>query len=274
MDNKTVAICWIIILLTTNVFISCDNSSAYEKYLLQDLNIPKEIVIKEAINQSDTLCEVRYKSFQTFDFSMLKEGPQAVDTPYVFVNRTKDRIILRLSNDIDHPYVFTNHDSYWHCRWINKSLNDSIVVDRFIRYPEIYEYIQKRISKNNISVTLNIFDYEDPFASDNLIITQYFIDLGVDTAFDRTIESNFDKVLDKRKKFMSDLEHVDSLLRDSLFKWNLIRIDHHYSGILAKQYYTYFQRSRERNIQYSFSPVDIYDDNKDMNRPKNLRRIM
>lgn len=249
--------------------VSCDRRSTDINYLTESIDIPEKVVLSNIQNEPDTSGGVEYKTSQNFYFNTMKEGLQAIDTPYVLVNRSPDRIMVRLSNDIDHPYIFTNYGIYWHCKWISGALSDSIVVDRFIKDESVYEYIQKKTAERNIRITLNVHGYSNGIEFENKVICENVYDLGTDSIFDKSVGADFDKILNKKNRLFPD-----SINSNSTRKWNIITIHDHYSGELTKQYYTYTQCGKSIEINYSFSPIGIYDDNKEMNRIKPLKRIM
>lgn len=214
---------------------------------------------------------IQYNTFQCFDFSSLKGYQTALDTPFVYVRKSDNLIVVRMSNDIEHPYVFTNHGDYWHCKWISNERGEDIAVDRFINDGNIYEYIQKRISDTTVEKTLVKHDYHlgHDISSKNYLFveeTKYFLETS--STFSDSVPESFNRLIQQRNTIL----HNDSLAESTDDHFNIIRTFTPDKNI-TQQEYAYFILSPSSAIFYTFSPLQIYDDHKDCQRVPFLKRI-
>lgn len=226
-------------------------------------SIPKEVLLSSIVSKPDIdgkpSTEARYKTCQIFDFSSLSGQYEAIDTPFVYVRQSDSLIVVRLSNDVPHPYVFKKHGDYWHCKWASDERGDSIMIDRYIKDGNVYEYIQKRLPNSIVQRKLIKHDYQNKMELSN---GYHFNELThyLEPAMEFADTFDIKRYMGKRQPKPFD-DYNKSI---TVYKLKDSEIWH--------QRCCYFTYSNGEN-QYSFSPLLIYDDHKDCQRIPALKRI-
>ena len=226
-------------------------------------SIPKEVILGSIINEPDIdgkpSTEAMYKTCQIFDFSSLSGQYEAINTPFVYVRQSDGLIVVRLSNDVHHPYVFKRHGDYWHCKWISDERGDSIMIDRYIKDGNVYEYKQKRLPNSIVQRKLIKHDYQNKMEYSN----------GYDF-------SELTHYLEPAMEFVDTLDirrYMGSRQPKPFDEYNKsITVSRLKGSEIWRQRCRYFTYSNGEN-QYSFSPLLIYDDHKDCQRIPALKRI-
>lgn len=147
------------------LFISCSNIG-------KKTDAPSEITI-DSIKQFtiddnypqpyDTL---QYKKIGSFDVYSMSGNETIVDSTNVFVKECPDSVIVRLSNDMDHPFKFYRQGKYWYNRRAyNLNMTDTQqqlmtgispkIVDRYVHNDTVYEFIRS-LNTDSVSQIFNI----------------------------------------------------------------------------------------------------------------------
>lgn len=106
----------IFVLFTREIFRN-DEKDYQEKYmLLAEFKKVRSLPSDTTIVKSDGTIET-YQAYDYFEFDDLIPKRGIVDSSYVYIHESHNQIIVRLSNDFDCPYILTQTDSYWNCRW-------------------------------------------------------------------------------------------------------------------------------------------------------------
>lgn len=211
---------------------------------------------------------MKYQTYQKFDMSTLKGINQAVQTPYVLVRESNDSIIVRLSDDIAHPYVITRHKDYYHCKWISNARGDSIRVDRFIKDKVVYQYIQRKLPDDSVSRRFVVHDY-NKFEPKPRILFEYEFGLGKHKTLDENPAESFYDILSQKDRFFPS----DTVQYINDMKYSAC-------NVFCKQSTQFiYCRNRPESGQaegsrhYRLSPMGYYDDHMDCKRYEFIKII-
>ena len=266
---------FILVMVVTLVMFSCSENCPFP---INNETSPSSEVVNLIINGDEPgFCKdsipkegLLYQKYGWFDFkSVCGVGP-VIDTPFVYVRKTEKTIVVRPSNDIEHPYVFTDHDKFWHCRWHSDSRGDSVVVDRFVFHVFVFEYIQRLKSDGKIYTTLYEVNYHNPlFSSSGDILDFCKFDLGVSDEFDRQTWLHFDEILAKKDSISVAYKNKKAPTNGTSRRiyTMVIRRPKHFKNP------TYMIEGEIGYSHYHSAPLGIYDDFLDCQRISALKRI-
>lgn len=211
----------------------------------------------------------RYQTFQWFDLSKLEGVGKATDTPFVYVRRNRDIMIVRPSNDINNPYFLKNHGMYWHCKWMSDDRGDSMMVDRFLCNNIIYEYIQRLKADGKINqdlIEINTFDPDCQNTNRKWTMVKY--DFGSVEEFDRNAGEHFNELIalrdDMRNRRSNGSDSIAGRISD------VIMLMVNKRGHRAPMCVLY---GDEYSVNYGESPMGLFDERRDIERPYFIRRI-
>ena len=246
------------------------------------LSIPGDSLYGPALYDTTFM---EYKTYKWFDLQKLEGVDKADDEPFVYVRKSNQRIIVRSSNDLYNPYILTNHGLYWHCSWKGDGRGDSIKIDRFVINKVVYEYIQKKRKDGGVSKVLILTDTFRPYISDQGLIQEKELGLGITSDFDPNPEDHFLDILERANRVFATRNRNEDCKSLQNCDFNNTNFDddslqgYWFSTILlgvksskAKSpKYTEYKSGKE--YHYDLAPFGLYDEYQDINRPYFLRRI-
>jgi hypothetical protein len=141
-----------VLILSVLLFISCSNNGGKTDAPSEvTIDSIKQFTIDDNYHQPyDTL---QYKKFGSFDVYSMSGNETIVDSTNVFVKESPDSVIVRLSNDMDHPFIFYRQGKYWYNRRtyninMTEAQQQSMtgispkIVDRYVHNDTVYEFIR------------------------------------------------------------------------------------------------------------------------------------
>ena len=217
-------------------------------------------------------CEFKYKTYQFFDFANIRGIGIAKDTPFVYVRTLANVVIVRLSNDINQPYVFTKHGNYWHCKRIESVKSNVVEIDRFVTNSTIYEYIQKIHPNGDVETIITECIYPN--------YTQIWYEerrYGLGTKLTKQ-ESNptlFQTLLSEREHFLQENKIrgcIDTILVGGKY-FSTYDVIPNFDSTGVTKFLRYYNRGTGVFYNYNPKPIGLYNDFADSQRPDVIKRI-
>lgn len=228
---------------------------------------------KTDVVQNGTACDLRevsgetplsldaYHTFSWYDIRFLEGHGEAVDTPFVYVRELRDTIVVRVSNDIENPYVIIDHGDYKHCKWLGDERGDSVLVDRFIYKDNFCEYIQRLGHDGCVEREFRVTDLDINQQPPGMsVYDEVIYMLESSREFDFNAGDSFPQIWN---------EHLSTecVGKNVIIEGRKNNKDKPDCRVIRNR------EGRDEEVYYSTSSLGLYDEHKDVNRPKFIRRI-
>ena len=256
---------------------SCTDLQRDKYYISKDkVEIPKETKLNleepSMVLDGELDNEFLYKTYQFFDFASVRGIGVAKETPFVYVRTLANVVIVRLSNDINQPYVFTKHGNYWHCKRIECIKSNVIEIDRFIINSTIYEYIQKIQPNGDVETIITECIYPK---HSQIWYEERRYGLGTKLTKQESNPALFQTLLNERELFLQENKignRIDTVLSGGKYfsTYDVIPI---FDSIGVPKSLRYYNRSTGVFYNYNPNPIGLYDDFADSQRPNVIKRI-
>lgn len=221
---------------------------------------PISDIISTSFAEKDLLRLNDHKTYAWFDLQALEGKGEPIDTPFVYVRERPDTIVVRVSNDVNNPYIITRQNGYWHCKWSGDGRGDSVMVDRFINEHYICEYIQRLQNDTTVVREVRVTDLTAPQLTLSPIYDEWIRILRPSKKLNKDVASIFHELWDESSTIKpSGKLTIATNMRDDLTAPNY------------KIFRTIGNSTDE--LHYSPAPLGLYDEHKDISRPRLLRHI-